>query len=116
MSRHYFKTNYQGELITVTMGYDRPLNYVFMTISRDVPNLNDENDDESGDNELVYSNLSDAQAGVDCHDVNYYRQILQTMNLSVPESLFVEVTRDQHYSVGNRIVEHTLGGTSIHPC
>lgn len=29
MSRHYFKTEYQGKSVTVLMGYDRPLGGFF---------------------------------------------------------------------------------------
>jgi hypothetical protein len=95
MSQHILSTfNLQGESITVTMGYDRPLDFVFCTVMTT-------NDD------VIYSNLDDDDAGTDQQDVDYYRPILDRLGIHVPESIFWEVKADQLMRVGNRVVVHT---------
>ncbi len=87
----------------VLIGYDRPLDYVHMTISRVVPG--------EAEDEIVYSNLDDVGAGLDCQDVNYFRQVLAGLGISVPESMFKETLRDQQSRAGNRCMDHTPEGT-----
>lgn len=94
MSQHRFRCVHQGQPIEVTIGFDRPLGYVFMTIITD--------DEE----QILYSNLDDDVAGIHCRDVNYFRRLLQRMNITVPECMFNETLRDQIGHVGNRNVEH----------
>ena len=94
MSQHIFETNSaQGAPMTVTMGYDRPLDYVFCTVL-------DPND------EVIYSNLDDDDAGTHQQDVDYYRSVLLKFGLHVPESTFREVKSDQLGRVGNRVKIH----------
>jgi len=94
MSQHIFETNdAQGEPVTVTMGYDRPLDYVFCTVI--APN-----------DDVIYSNLDDDDAGTHQQDVDYYRPMLQKLGLHVPESVFREVESDQLDCVGNRVKIH----------
>ncbi len=94
MSQHIFETtNAKGARVTVTMGYDRPLDYVFCTVMA-------ENDD------IIYSNLDDDDAGTDQREVNYYRPVLEKLGVHVPESVFREVVSDQLRRVGNREVTH----------
>lgn len=99
MSQHTYSTQYQSRPIRITLGYDRPLRNVFMTVLR-----LDAGDDED---EVVYSNLGDSGAGTDCDDVDYFRRVLQALNITVPESMFVETLRDQVGDIGNRTVDHT---------
>jgi hypothetical protein len=94
MSQHHFNaTIADGRKVTVTMGYDRPLDYVFCTVM-------------DKDGEIVYSNLHDDAVGLNLQDVNYFRPILEELGLRVPESMFAEVSFDQEHSVGNRVVIH----------
>lgn len=90
MSQHIFTTPQDTR---VTLGYDRPLNYVFCTV-----------EDKEGD--ILYSNLDDENAGCEQDDVNYYRPILDELGIKVPEQMFVEVAKDQLRRVGNRVVVH----------
>jgi hypothetical protein len=81
MSQHIFETNNaQGAPVTVTMGYDRPLVYVFCTVL-------DPND------KVIYSNLDDVDAGTHQQDVDYYRSVLLKLGLHVPESMFEKSSR-----------------------
>ncbi len=94
MSQHTFITsNSRGQELTVLMGYDRRLNYVFCVVTG-------QNDD------LVYSNLDDDNAGIHQQDVEYYRPVLENLGLTVPESMFREVKSDQLRCMGNRDVTH----------
>jgi hypothetical protein len=93
MSQHIFTTTTSGgENVTVTMGYDRPLDFVFCTVV--------------ADGDIVYSNLDDPGAGTHQQDVEYYRPVLQQFGIDAPESLFKEVQEDQTHRVGNRVVLH----------
>ena len=103
MSQHTCITKRGTHEVCVLMGYDRPLDYVHMTITRV-----DTHDEDDG---IVYSNLDDAGAGLDCQDVNYYRQVLADLGIAVPESMFTETLRDQESRAGNRCVDHTPEGT-----
>lgn len=101
MSQHIFKTSKRGRTVTVLMGYDRPLDYVFCTVL-------DEHD------EPLYSNLDDDQAGTDLQDVEYFRPVLKKLGVLVPESMYAEVASDQANSVGNRVLIHA--DTKRRPC
>lgn len=99
MSQHTYQTLYKSRPIHVTLGYDRPLDYVFMTVL-----LLDAADHE---NDVIYSNLDDPDAGTECDDVNYFRRILHDLEITVPETMFAETMRDQKKRVGNRMLNHT---------
>lgn len=95
MSQHIYEThNKNGRSVTVTMGYDRPLDFVFCTVMTE-------------DDEIIYSNLEDDFAGTDQQDVEYYRSVLLGLELEVPESMFLQVEADQVACVGNHVVVHT---------
>jgi hypothetical protein len=108
MSQHIFYTEHQGKPITVMMGYDRPLRHVFMSIMVDT--FEDTDEDDEGDAMEVYTSLQDKDAGLKCFDVNYYRRVLERLRITIPESMFTEVMRDQNENVGNRMVTHDLDG------
>jgi hypothetical protein len=95
MSQHIFEaTDAEGGRLTVTMGYDRPLDYVFCTIMTD-------------DGDVIYSNLDDDHAGISQQQAAYYRSVIRRFGLEVPESMFREVEADQRSCVGNRVKIHT---------
>jgi hypothetical protein len=94
MSQHlYNTTTTQDVSVTVMMGYDRGLNYVFCVV-------------EDGSNEPLYSNLSDPGAGTPQKDINYFRAVLEKLGIEVPDSVFRAVEDDQRARVGNSIVVH----------
>ncbi|HZC22037.1 MAG TPA: hypothetical protein VE866_01770 [Candidatus Binatia bacterium] len=101
MSRHIYSTSTKelGE-VTVVLGYDRPLDYVFCTIETT--------------EDTLYSDLGDLDA-FNQQDVDYYRSKLAEYNIQVPEAMFEEVKTDQVNRVGNRVVDHSApaaGGVS----
>ena len=96
MSQHIYRTTCQGKPAVVTMGYDRALDYVFCCLSL--------RGEETG--EIAYSNLSDPAAGISCRDVEYFRAKLARFGVTLPASLYHEVTADQRGKVGDRKVDH----------
>jgi hypothetical protein len=98
MSQHILKTTAgNGQAVTVTMGYDRQLDYVFCTVF-------------DSEEEVLYSNLSDEQAGTSQQSVAYYRAILDKLGIDVPKLFFRDVENDQIERVGDRDVVHFMLG------
>ena len=103
MSQHKHRTTTtDGKSVTVTLGYDRPLDYVFCTV------MQNGSKDEEGD--VLYSNLSDDEAGTDLQDVDYYRPIVLGLGISIPDAIFTEVKIDQLERTGNRSVLYDQSG------
>lgn len=98
MSRHTFDTTLDDKRVRVVMGWDRPLQYVFMTVE----NLS-ASDDEA---QFLYDNLDEA---VDPSELSleHFRVQLSRLGVAIPERMFEEVALDQANNVGNRLVDHT---------
>lgn len=95
MSQHILSTTTsRGRKVTVTLGYDRPLNYVFCTVM-----------DTNG--WVIYSNLNDENAGTDLQDVEYFEPVLRKLGIDAPEAMFDQVRADQALRVGNRVEHYT---------
>lgn len=107
MSRHYFDTSHKGFPITVVLGWDRPMNYFFLTIKKP-PELIDSTM-MAEDEDFLYSNLHESDPFD--HDLDYYRGVLRHFHILVPESMFIEVQRDCERNTGNRIVKHQVDGS-----
>lgn len=97
MSQHYFETTYNGQPITIQMGYDRPIQYYFMVIE-----ITGGEDDES----LIYSNLD--QSNPHPQTLAPYIQKLEEMGVTVPEEMLAEIAEDGANNVGNKEVFHSL--------
>ncbi|MBN9617604.1 MAG: hypothetical protein BGO25_10425 [Acidobacteriales bacterium 59-55] len=97
MSRHEFRLHDDADkTVTVVLGYDRPLDYLFCTVVR-----------EGEEDSPLYSNFDDDEAGLHQQDINYFRTILSGLGIDLPEQMFLEVEADQLSRVGNREVDHT---------
>lgn len=97
MSRHEFRLrDDEDKTVTVVLGYDRPLNYVFCTVMR-----------EGEEDSPLYSNLDDDEAGLHQQDINYFRPVISELGINVPEQMFLDVEADQLSRVGNRDLDHT---------
>ncbi|MFC5862057.1 hypothetical protein ACFPT7_07115 [Acidicapsa dinghuensis] len=96
MSQHILSTTAsRGREVTVTLGYDRPLDYVFCTVM-------------DADGDVIYSNLDDEMAGTDLQDVDYFRPVLRQLGIDAPDVMFTEVKSDQAQRVGNRVEHYTV--------
>ncbi|WP_348700916.1 hypothetical protein [uncultured Limnobacter sp.] len=96
MSRHFFKTLYQGKPATVLLGYDQPLNGFFMVI---------EEDGQEGD-EYIYSNLFDEVSHPST--LEPYRERLNELGIFVPTEMLMEVETDGAARMGNKNVHHSI--------
>ncbi len=100
MSQHSIETtDANGRAVTVIIGYDRPLNYVFCLV--ELRNIEPDIEDW-----LLYNNLADPKVGTRQQDVGYFKSVLDNMGISVPMAMFEQVEADQAGRVGNREVRY----------
>ena len=81
-------------IVNVILGFHRSPDHVFCTVKQE------------GDERPLYSSIDDERAGSSQRDVEYYRQIFELLQLHVPESMFVEVRRDQESRADSRFLVH----------
>lgn len=93
MSQHVFSSTQDGRPTNITLGWDRPLQYFFMTVE----------DGVTGD--LVYCNLDHPETFRGA-DLDYYRRVLNKLGLAVPVKMLAEVAADRVSNVGNRFVKY----------
>ncbi len=99
MSQHkFYAMHASGNPFLVSIGYDRPLNYVHCIVM-------------STSLDLLYSNLDDENAGTTLQDVRYYKGVLESLGIKLPESIYEQVERDQMLRVGNRVVTYNKDGS-----
>ncbi|HET9645425.1 MAG TPA: hypothetical protein VFP68_19180 [Burkholderiaceae bacterium] len=101
MSQHRFQTTYQGDPVSVLMGWDRPLQGFFLVIAaicRDG---------------YVYSNLED-RALRQCFGLppalDYFLGKLSEFGIEVPSRMIDEIKADADKDVGNRYVVYDCAG------
>jgi hypothetical protein len=103
MSEHFFETTTaDGVAVTVIIGYDRPLDYVFLMV-------------EGPNGKMLYSNLSDPHAGTVQCEVDYYRPILESFGITLPEGIYRDVEKDQMEML-NLPRKAGPGAAPDHPC
>ncbi len=118
MSQHYFNTQRNGHDVSITLGYDRPLDKYFLNVEQEGVDSDDAIDSGGqilNDQAVFYISLYDLNAPVD--DMDYFREKLKSLGLIVPESLFLAVEEDAVEHVGNYVVRHFADGRTevLHP-
>lgn len=106
MSQHCLQTEHKGRRVTVQLGWDRPLQQFYLVVFCDLAGHSEDTDAEG----YLYFNLADPVA-MGCKDLDYFRNKLQELDISVPESMFREVRLDAHLCVSNRHVVYQEDGT-----
>ena len=107
MSHHIFQTALNGRPVTVDLGWDRPLQYVFMIVSSQ--DLKDHPDDDSSP--YLYSNLNDERLPIQgTQSVEYFQDKLIELGISVPSIMLKSVQDDQDQDLGNKTVEYQADG------
>lgn len=101
MSQHRYRFKKDGAEVEVLMGWDRPLQHVFMVV--------EDLSDESGD--YLYSNLY--EPNMSALTLEYFRGVLDRLQIQVPESMFQEVEIDRRNNAGNRFVVHSENGEFV---
>jgi hypothetical protein len=61
-----------------------------------------------GRREMLYSNPKRLHGGTEQRKVNYYRPILASFGITLPEGIFREVEKNQIERVGDRDVFHFM--------
>lgn len=104
MSQHHYQTrNAQGSPVYVLAGWDCPLGHFFLNVEH----ANAGDDDE----EMIYSNLDDAQGGLAHREsFAYYRKVLADLGIDVPEAMIEAIEQDKIHQVGNRVEDWTPEG------
>jgi hypothetical protein len=111
MTQHNFSTTLDGSRILVIMGWDRPLRHYFIIIERNPPDAIEEGADAGLEDDgcILYSNLNDpADFGMEIADI---KKKLAEFGISVPNSMFEQIARDQALNIVNRQVGHHVDGS-----
>ena len=104
MSQHYFNTAVAGEPVTVTMGWDRPLQGYFMMI------------ESAGREQYLYNNLEDLALipeGGFADSLDYFIEKMKELGVTVPDRMLNEIRVDGGLNVGNRHVAYGVDGTIL---
>lgn len=100
MSQHFFSTTYQGNPVSVCLGWDRPLQGFFMFIEK-------EGAAEDAEPEFVYLNLEDPKLKIGVHrDITYFVDVLARLEIAVPEKMILEAMKDKKNDTGNRVEQY----------
>lgn len=102
MSRHVYRFERDERTIEVLLGWDRPLQHVFLVVE-------DLSDDDDGG--TLYNNLQEADPSR--LTLEYFRDVLKRLDIQVPESMFAEVEIDRRMNAGNRFAKHQANGEFI---
>lgn len=100
MSQHHCDSTYQGKPVHVVMGWDRPLQYVFLTVE-----LESEVDDDD-EPIYVYHNFDEPEDQP--LTLDHAVAVLKRLDIAVPDSMIIETEKDRDANVGNRQVFHSL--------
>ncbi len=98
MSQHYYSTRMDETTILITLGWDRPLRYFFMTIENEEKRARGEED------YMIYSNLDQDNAFPTW--ITSYQEVLKSMGIELPAYIFDEVIDDAFENVGSKVVWH----------
>jgi hypothetical protein len=110
MSQHYWDTTLGYKPVTVTIGWDRPLQGFFLVVQAYASNEDDEGD-------ILYSYLEDPKLiekypkshGVS-PEISYFVEKLESMHIRLPADIVAGVQLDRKNSVGNRHVWYNASG------
>lgn len=101
MVKRYFDTEHGGRAVTVTMGWDRPLNSFYMDIAF-------QGEDDSDPSSYLYSHLTEAQPfGL---PLDHFRDRLSLLGLTIPERMLEEVQKDAHRDIPFGFLFHFADG------
>lgn len=104
MSRHVFRSTYNGQPVKVQMGWDAPLQHYFMVVTLESLPTKSENDD----NWPVYSNLGDSAISGGTSDLEYYWRKLDDLGIACAgrEAINLAIKIGASADGENRLVRH----------
>lgn len=98
MSRHSAHARYQGRVVLVVAGYDRPLDEVFLQV------FGSDGPGQRNDEWLIYSSINEPYC--DWSTVDTIAAKLDCLGIVVPATMLECVCLDQALRAGNRIEHH----------
>ncbi|MBK6616507.1 hypothetical protein [Ottowia sp.] len=105
-----------GRVVSVLMGFDRPLQGFFLVIEDDAPPPAVRAGQEEDEDEYVYSNLNDEALerwmGLP-PTMDHFVAKLSELGIAVPQLMIDEVLKDKEGNVGNRHVSYDMDGRMI---
>jgi hypothetical protein len=90
MTQRSLKTTIADRPVTVQMGWDARLQYHFMVIDFD----------DSNEDEPLYSNLSDDNAGL-AAQLSYFAKKARSFGVEIPQSMLAKLQADEALNLGN---------------
>jgi hypothetical protein len=90
MTQRSLKTTIADRPVTVQMGWDARLQYHFMVIGFD----------DSNEDEPLYSNLSDDNAGL-AGQLSYFAKKARSFGVEIPQSMLAKLQADEALNLGN---------------
>lgn len=112
MSQHYFKTiDKDGSPIAILMGWDRPLNHLFLIVERTMPDgyVPSEAAAREMEDSILYSSMNEPEPFF--LSLDDLRGRLSELGLEAPASVYEQIEIDRSTRAGNRIVYHNDDGT-----
>jgi len=103
MSRHLIDVTYQSRPVTVSMGWDRFNQGVFMVCEF--------TDHAYGNGSFLYSTLTEGLYHPGTLDS--FLAVLWRFQISIPQEMIGEVEKDRDHNAGTRTVRWMVGRTSI---
>lgn len=104
MSQHYVSTQFNGEDITVLVGWDRPLQSFYLSVYKTGIETDECGDEYSVDQPLCEESMS--------RDIDVIKNKLVRMKIDMPDQLFHVVKNDMKLNRGNNVSCYTLTGNS----
>jgi hypothetical protein len=91
MTQRILKTSINECAVNVLMGWDRALQYYFMVINY-----------VDSDDEPLYSNLDDDDAGINIkNELPYFLKKARSFNIKIPEAMIARLQADKTLNLGN---------------
>jgi hypothetical protein len=105
MSQHHVISSYNGRPVAILAGWDRPLRCAFMCVEYAAP--------AEGDPEMIYSNLTDADALTYIEDVDYFIAILSQLGIESPLAMWEAIAMECSLGGSTRVVHYDLSGAVL---
>jgi hypothetical protein len=99
MTQRTLKTTIDDQAVTVLIGCDKPLQYHFMMIET-----------LDGDDEPLYSNLDDDEAGLDGR-LAYIAKKARSFGIELPPAMLAKLQADEALNMGNATSSLDAAGT-----
>lgn len=99
MTQRTLKTAICNREVNVQMGWDVPLQYFYMVIDFV----------DSEDDEPLYSNLLDAEAGF-AGELKYFAKKARSFGIEIPSTMFARLQTDEALNLGNESSSFDVAG------